>query len=78
MYDNIILRGGEILNKTIEFTKEVIKLSKKYDLPFFFVTDGASATNNKSCEAIRNARENHIKWEIENEIDPKHNWNKNN
>lgn len=56
------------------FCEDVKILSKKYNLTFFFVTDGASATNNNGCEAVRNARENHIKWEIENKFDPYDDW----
>lgn len=63
--------------KAREFCKEVRKLAEKYELPFFVVTDGASATMNNGCEAVRNARENHIKWEEENGHDPNEDWSKN-
>ena len=51
----------EDINKARDFCKEVKELAHKYELPFFVVTDGASATSNNGCEAVRNARENHIK-----------------
>lgn len=61
-------------NKARMFCHEVKELAKKYDLPFFVVTNGASATSNKNCEAVRNARDNHIKWEKENGYDPYEDW----
>ncbi|MBR6231495.1 MAG: hypothetical protein IKQ99_00160 [Alphaproteobacteria bacterium] len=62
------------LTKAQQFCSEVKKLAQQYDLPFFVVTDGASAIQNKDCEAVANARRAHIKWEIEHGIDPKHQW----
>lgn len=56
---------------------EVKELAKKYNLPFFVVTDGASATFNNGCAAVKNARDNHIKWEKENGYDPYEDWSKN-
>lgn len=46
-----------------QFCKEVRQLAVKYNLPFFVVTDGASATLNNGYSAVKNARKNHIKWE---------------
>lgn len=46
--------------KAREFCLEVKKLAKEYDLPFFVVTDGASATSNNNCSAVKNARDAHI------------------
>lgn len=48
------------LEKAREFCYEVRKLAEKYKLPFFVVTSGASATSNNDCEAVKNARDNHI------------------
>ena len=62
------------LTKAQQFCKEVKKLAQQYDLPFFVVTDGASAIQNKDCEAVANARRAHIKWETEHNIDPNHSW----
>lgn len=64
----------EKIEKAREFCEEVRELAKKYDLPFFVVTDGASATQNDNCEAVKNARENHKKWEIEHQFDPEEDW----
>lgn len=61
--------------KARAFCKEVKELAEKYDLPFFVVTDGASAISNNGCEAVKNARDNHIKWELENNLDPNEDWN---
>ena len=58
-----------------EFCCEVKVLAQKYNLPFFVVTDGASAVSNNGCEAVKNARDNHIKWEKENGYDPYEDWN---
>lgn len=66
------------LNKAQQFCLEVKNLAKKYDLPFFIVTNGASATNNNGCEAVRHARECHIKWELSNNFDPNEDWLKDN
>ena len=41
------------------------------------VTEGASVTNNNGCEAVKNARDNHIKWEEENGFDPNDDWSNN-
>ena len=58
-----------------EFCSEVKVLAQKYNLPFFVVTDGASAVSNNGCEAVKNAIDNHIKWEKENGYDPYEDWN---
>lgn len=57
-----------------QFCLEVKELAKKYNLPFFLVTDGASATSNNGCAAVKNARINHIKWEQENGYNPYEDW----
>lgn len=57
-----------------KFCKEVKELAEKYNLPFFVVTDGASAISNNGCPAVKNARDNHIKWESENGLDPYEDW----
>ena len=67
-------------NKKIEiarqFCQEVKEIAKKYNVPFFVVTDGASATSNNGCVAVKNARDNHIKWENENGYNPYEDWSK--
>lgn len=60
--------------KAREFCKEVKKLNKKYNMSFFFVTEGASVTDNRGNEAVRNARLCHEKWEKENGFNPKEKW----
>lgn len=62
------------LTKAQQFCLEVKKLALKYHLPFFVVTDGASATFNTECDAVANARKAHIKWEKEHGIDAEHSW----
>ena len=60
-----------------KFCLEVKEMAKKYNLPFFVVTDGASAVSNNGCNAVKNARDNHIKWEKENGFDPYEDWSEN-
>ncbi len=62
--------------KARKFCKEVKELAKKYDLPFFVVTDGASCISNNGCEAVKNARDNHILWEKKHNFDPYEDWSK--
>ncbi len=64
------------LTKAQQFCLEVKKLAEQYKLPFFIVTDGASATVNSNCEAVSYARKSHIQWEKKHQIDPNHNWEK--
>ena len=73
-----MIHMNEKLKKAREFCQEVKELAKKYDLPFFVVTDGASATNNNGCEAVKNARDNHKIWEEKHNFDPKEDWSKKN
>lgn len=56
------------------FCEEVKKLAKHYNLPFFVVTDGASATCNNNCPAVKNARDAHIAWELKMGFDPNEDW----
>ena len=64
------------LTKAQEFCSNVKQLVKEYDLPFFVVTNGASATYNENCEAVAHARCAHIQWEKKHQIDPEHSWEK--
>lgn len=66
----------EEIKKAREFCNEVKKLAKHYDLPFFIVTKGASATSNNNCEAVKHARESHKNWELENGFNPEEDWKK--
>lgn len=65
------------IEKARKFCEEVKKLAKDYDLPFFIVTDGASATDNNGCGAVRNARQCHIIWERRKGFDPTEDWSLN-
>ena len=66
----------EKIKKARQFCQDVKKLAEKYDLPFFVVTDGASAISNNGCPAIKKARDNHILWEKQNGYDPSLDWSK--
>ncbi len=62
------------IKKAREFCEKVRILAREYDLPFFIVTDGASSIYNNGCEAVKNARDNHIKWETKNGFNPYEDW----
>lgn len=62
------------LRNAREFCLEVKELAEKRKLPFFVVTEGASATSNNGCDAVRHARECHVKWEKENGYNPYEDW----
>ena len=65
------------LSKARSLCRDVRKLADKYNMSFFFVTEGASAYNNMSNnEAIRNARNKHMDWELKNNSDPYEDWSK--
>lgn len=68
------MNNNEKITKAREFCQKVKELANVYELPFFVVTDGASATSNNGCEAVKNARDNHIKWEEEKGFDPYEDW----
>ncbi len=65
----------ERLENARAFCQEVKELAQKRNLPFFVVTEGASAISNKDCEAVRNARMKHIEWEISKGLNPLEDWN---
>lgn len=64
----------EQLENAREFCLEVKELAKKRNLPFFVVTEGASATSNNGCDAVKYARDSHIKWELEHGYNPYGDW----
>lgn len=64
--------------KARKFVEDVRKLADEYNLPFFVVTDGASATSNNNCSAVKNARDCHIEWEKKNGHDPYEDWGRGN
>ena len=62
------------MNMAQQFCLEVKQLAKKYKLPFFVVTEGASATVNKDCSAVAASRKAHTLWEKEHGINTEHDW----
>lgn len=68
------MMDDEKMIKAREFCERVRILAREYDLPFFVVTDGASSTFNNGCDAVKNARNSHIRWEERNGLDPYENW----
>lgn len=64
------------IEKAREFCQKVKELAKEYNLSFFVVTEGASAISNHGCEVVKNARDHHIKWELEHNLDPYEDWSK--
>lgn len=63
-------------NRAREFVSKVRELANEYGLPFFVVTDGASATSNNGCEAVRVARDHHIQYELSIGSDPYEDWSR--
>ena len=68
------IKSDNNLIKARAFCSEVKKISKKYNLEYFFITEGASSTKVENCGAVRNARNNHIEWEKENGYNPNEDW----
>jgi len=64
------------MEKAREFVAQVRELAQRYDLDFFVVTQGASATSSRGCEAVDHARKCHELWERQRGIDPRHDWTK--
>ena len=62
------------LDEARNFCKDVRNIAKKYNANFFVVTDGASAYHNTGNPAVKNAREQQIKWEKKNGFDPDEDW----
>ncbi len=60
--------------KAREFCLAVKKLNEQFDMSFFFVTEGASITDNRGNEAVRHARLCHEEWEKAHGEDPKKEW----
>lgn len=68
--------SNEKIKLARQFCQEVKILVQKYNLPFFVVTDGASAISNNGCLAVKKVRESHIKWEKGNGYNPYEDWGK--
>jgi len=62
--------------KARQFILKIQKLANEYELPYFIVTNGASAISNNGCDAVEHARKAHVEWEKQNGIDPDHDWAK--
>lgn len=62
------------LVKARQFCADVRALANKKNLPFFVVTNGASAYSNGGNDAIRHARDMHIEWENTHGEDPDEDW----
>ena len=62
------------LAKARQFCADVRTLASKKNLPFFVVTNGASAYSNDGNDAIRHARDMHIEWEKTHGDDPDEDW----
>ncbi len=71
----ILVESNKLINSR-EFCSKVKDLAKEYNLPFFVVTEGASAISNNGCEAVKYARDCHIEWEKSNNFDPYEDWSK--
>lgn len=66
------------LNRARLLCQEVNKLANKFNLEYFFITEGASSCHIKNNDAIRTARQNHEKWEKEHGFNPQEDWSKEN
>lgn len=62
------------IKKARILANKVKELANSMNLEFFFVTEGASSCSIRENEAVRNARRQHEKWEIENGFDPNEDW----
>ena len=64
------------MNEVRDFITEVLNMAKERGLNCFVVSDGASGITNNGNEAVRHARECHIKWELTHGYDPDEDWHK--
>ena len=72
----LTLEASDNVDKSRKFLMEVKKLAKKYNVNYFIVTDGASATFNRGNKAVEHARNCHKEWEREHGFDPDEDWGK--
>ena len=63
--------------KARKLCNEVKILCKKYNMNFFFVTDGASCTSNNGNPAIKTCRDGLADWEETNGFNSKEDWGDN-
>ena len=64
------------VDKVREFLNDVNDLANTYGVNYFIVTDGASRISNNGNEAVKSARDAHIKWELDHGHDPYEEWDK--
>ena len=64
------------MDKAQQFVRDVLEMAKERGLNCFVVTDGRSGITNNGNPAVKNAREQHIKWELKNGGDPYEDWSK--
>ena len=62
------------LSKARAFVSDVKRMAEKRGLNVFVVTDGASGIVNNGSQAVKNARDAHVNWELENGLDPYEDW----
>ena len=72
--DSNIVTENYNVKKSRQFIMQVDKLAKKYGVNYFIVTDGASKIHNNGNPAVKHARDEHIKWELDNNSDPYEDW----
>lgn len=68
------LSEDEKLKIARKFISDVKNLAEEIGLNVFVVTDGASGILNDGCEAVKAARDAHIKWELEHGSNPNEDW----
>lgn len=76
--DNQVVVKYDLLSYARKFCLSVRELASSYELPFFVVTNGASAISNNGCDAVKRARDCHIEWEKSNNFDYNEDWSKDN
>lgn len=64
------------MDKAQRFVTKVLKMAKQDGLNVFVVTDGRSGYSNNGNPAVKNARDAHTKWELDNGFDPDEDWSK--
>ena len=66
------------LGEARKLASEVRDLAAKYNANFYFITDGASSTNNDGTNnAVKYARDTMKKWETRHGFDANEDWSKN-
>lgn len=76
-YFDIATEACKDLASARELCQKVMKLAKKYNANFFFVTDGASTTDNKGNRVVEEMRRHMHNWELKNGFNPDDDWRDN-